>query len=138
VASPFIHIRSAKFPVLPGEEDELVNEGTYGKALAQYLEARLKDRGYDVPFICCEDWGWWVEIRGQPFSLGLCVYKGPEDTQESCFTISKEPGRHWSWTRFRFIDATSRIEKLFSDLKVILSEDIDIQVLGYPADFPSW
>ena len=35
--SKFIHIRSAKFPVLPGEREELVNEGTYGKALAIYL-----------------------------------------------------------------------------------------------------
>lgn len=138
MANPFIHIKSAKFPVLPGEEDELVNEGTYGKALAQYLEARLKDRGYDVPFICCEDWGWWVQIRGQPFSLGLCVYGGPDlgKTQELCLTISMAPGRHWSWTRFRFIDTTSFIEKLFGDLKAILSEDPDIQVLGYPDKFP--
>ena len=65
--------RSAKFPVLPEEDGELVNEGTYGKALAQYLEARLKERGYDSPFICCEDWGWWVQIRGQPFTLGLTL-----------------------------------------------------------------
>jgi hypothetical protein len=30
----FIQIRSAKFPVLPGEEEELVNMGMYGKAVA--------------------------------------------------------------------------------------------------------
>jgi hypothetical protein len=137
-ANPFIHIKSATFPVLPEEDGELVNAGTYGKALGQYLEAKLKERGYDVPFICCEDWGWWVEIRGQPFTLGLCVYGGPRlaETQELCFAISKEPGRFWSWTRFRFIDTTSRVEKLFSDLKMILSEDHDIQVLGYPEEFP--
>jgi hypothetical protein len=33
----FIHISSAKFPILRGEKEELVNEGTYGKALAEYL-----------------------------------------------------------------------------------------------------
>ena len=38
----FIHIKSSKFPILPGEEDELVNEGTYGKALALYIESELK------------------------------------------------------------------------------------------------
>jgi hypothetical protein len=140
MANRFIHIKSAKFPVLPEEDDELVNEGTYGKALAQYLQARLKDRGYDVPFVCCEDWGWWVQIRGQPFTLGLCVYGGPSlgKTQELCFTVSREPGRHLSWTRFRVIDRTVRIEKLFSDLKQIVSEDHDIQVVGYPEHFPSW
>jgi hypothetical protein len=77
---------------LPGEDDELVNEGTYGKALAQYLEAKLKERGYDVPFICCEEWEWWGQIRGQPFTLGLCVYGGPSlsEAQELCFTIVSE------------------------------------------------
>lgn len=136
MANPFIHIKSAKFLILPGEADELVNEGTYGKALAQYLEAALTARGYDVPFVCCEDWGWWVEIRGQPFSLGVCVYKGAEETQESCFSVSREAGRHWSWRRFRFIDTTSRVERLLSDLKRIVAEDSDIQVLGYPEAFP--
>jgi hypothetical protein len=46
----FIHIRSAKFPILPGEKAELVNEGMYGKALALYLQQHLSDRGYDAPF----------------------------------------------------------------------------------------
>jgi hypothetical protein len=112
MANSFIHIRSAKFPVLPEEDEVLDSDGIYGKALAEYLESKLKDRGYDVPFVCCEDWGWWVEIRGQPFGLGLRVYGGPEHegTQTLCFTISRGPGRHWSWTRFRFIETTDRIE----------------------------
>lgn len=69
-----IHISSTKFPILPGEEEKLVNEGTYGKALAEYLAAKLRERGWDVPFVCCEDWGWWVSVKGQPFELGLCCY----------------------------------------------------------------
>lgn len=36
---PFIRIRSPKFPILPGEREELVNEGTYVKALAGDREA---------------------------------------------------------------------------------------------------
>lgn len=71
---PFIHIKAPKFPVLPGEEQELVNPGTYGKALAQYLETRLTERAHAVPFICCEDWGWWVEVKGLPFVTGVRVY----------------------------------------------------------------
>lgn len=69
--NPFIHIQSAKFKILPGEEEEFVNEGTYGKSLAEYLQAQLTQYGYDVPFFCCEDWGWWIELKGQPFVLGL-------------------------------------------------------------------
>ena len=66
----FIHIKSSKFPILPGETDELVNEGMYGKALAEYLQDKLAARAYDVPFVCCEDWGWWVELKAAPFTLG--------------------------------------------------------------------
>jgi hypothetical protein len=51
-------IRSSKFPILPSEKEELVNEGMYGKALAVFLQAQRTDRGYDAPFVCCEDWGW--------------------------------------------------------------------------------
>ncbi len=41
---------------MPGEDDELVNEGMYGKACSQYLQANLACRGYSVPFVVCEDW----------------------------------------------------------------------------------
>lgn len=40
-----IRVNSAKFPILPGEADELVNEGMYGKALAECLADRIKERG---------------------------------------------------------------------------------------------
>jgi len=135
---PFIHIKSVKFPVLPGEEDELVNEGTYGKALALHLESRLKARSYNVEFICCEDWGWWVEIGGQPFTMGVCVYGSPDlsKTHELCVTVSPDPGLRWSWTRFRFIDTSARVTQLFSDLREIFSTDHEVQVLGFPEAFP--
>ena len=105
---PFIHIKAAKFTVLPGEEGELVNPGTYGKALAQYLEACLKEKAYEVPFICCEDWGWWVEIKGLPFATGVRVYatSGLPENHELCVTVTPAPGPRWSWRRFRPIDTT--------------------------------
>ena len=100
---PFIHIKSTKFPVLPGEDGELVNEGTYGKALAQYLEMRLKERSYPVSFICCEDWGWWIEIKGLPFVTGVCIYATGNlpDTNELCVAVDSAPGKRWSWSRFQ-------------------------------------
>lgn len=70
----FIRVQSAKFAILPGEAEELINEGIYGKALAEYLAVKLRERGYDAPFACCEDWGWWVELAGFPFSFGVWVY----------------------------------------------------------------
>jgi hypothetical protein len=41
----FIHIHSTKFPIQAGETEELVNDGIYGKAFAEYLQARLTERG---------------------------------------------------------------------------------------------
>ncbi|MEO8271005.1 MAG: hypothetical protein ABI557_14880, partial [Aureliella sp.] len=72
----FIHIKSAKFPILPGEKEELVNEGMYGKALSKYLQVKLTDRDYDVPFVCSEDWGWWLELKTAPFAFGVCIQSG--------------------------------------------------------------
>ena len=135
---PFIHIRASKFPVLPGEEQELVNPGTYGKALAQYLQASLKERAYDVAFICCEDWGWWVEIKNLPLATGVCVYATSDlpQSNELCIAIRPAPGRYWSWRRFRAIDATPYVTKLFADISEIVRSDPDVQVLGFPEDFP--
>lgn len=135
---PFIHIRSSKFPTLPGEADELVNEGTYGKALAGYLDARLRTRGYEVPFIGCEDWGWWVEIAGQPFALGCCVY-GASDAAggpDLCVKVSRDPERKWSLLKFGMIDTAPRVNKLFDDLKEVFLSDPEVRILGYPDDFP--
>ncbi len=135
---PFIQIQSSKFPILPGEAEELVNEGTYGKALAEYLADHLKARGYEIPFTCCEDWGWWVEIVGQPFTLGCCVYgaSNAETGPDMCVKVSRDPERKWSLLRFRMIDTAPRVEKLFDDLKQILSADSEVQIVGYPEDFP--
>lgn len=134
----FIHIKSAKFPILPGEEEELVNEGMYGKALALYLESSLKELHYDVPFICCEDWGWWVEIKGQPFTLGVCIYGSADldTTHELCVMVSIQPGRKWSWKRFGFVDTTSRVTTLFEDLRDIFQKDEAVQVLGFSEECP--
>ena len=42
-------IETKKFPVLPGEDDEITNERMYGKALCQYLQSQLPLAGINVP-----------------------------------------------------------------------------------------
>jgi hypothetical protein len=134
----FIHIRSKKFPILPGEKEELVNEGMYGKALAQYLQEKLRNRGYNAPFVCCEDWGWWVELKDAPFPFGVCVYCGPEtDGLLDLFcTDGATSAKKWSWRKFRFIDTTPWVEKLHGDLVAILQSDPEVQVISTSMDSP--
>jgi hypothetical protein len=133
----YIHIRSAKFPILPGEKDELVNEGMYGKALAQYLKEKLKARGYDAPFFCCEDWGWWVELKNAPFVFGVCIYCDSETNGLlNLFCTEGAMPRQWSWRKFRFIDTTPWVAKLREDLVSIFQADPEVQVISTSLDSP--
>jgi len=133
----FINISSTKFPILPGEKDELVNDGTYGKALAEYLRGKLIDRGYLSPFVCCEDWGWWVELSGAPFAWGLCIYSQQDNGQLVNFVCACDPdeGRKWSWGRFRFVDASPWVFKLHRDLLAIFQADESIRIVGTYSEF---
>jgi hypothetical protein len=137
---PFIRVSSTKFPILPGEADELVNEGMYGKALAEYLVSRLRERGYDAPFFCCEDWGWWVELAGFPCIFGVCIYgRECDDGRLDLYvTDGAVKERKWSWRKFGLVStgATAAATKLHADLVSILSTDPDVQVLATDLDSP--
>lgn len=139
VMSKFIHIRSSAFPILADEEPELVNEGTYGKALAEFLQAALIARGYDSPFVCCEDWGWWVELKGAPFAFGVCVYclDSASDPMEFVCTDGALSNRKWSWKRFRFVDTAPWTDKLLDDLTAIFDSNANVETLGIFDEFPT-
>lgn len=134
----FIRVRSPKFAPLPGEGELIVNEGMYGKALAEYLKAALTRRGWDAPFSCAEDWGWWVELRGAPAKFGACIYSGPdpETNYDYCVTDGAAGDRVWSWRRFRTIDLTSWIQRLENDLLEIFAADPDVETIGTCDDMP--
>jgi hypothetical protein len=134
----FIHLRSPKFPILSGEEEEIGNPGMYGKALCAFLEEKLRDKGYDVPFSVAEDWGWWVEIRGEPFKLGVCVYCGPghEGQPEYGVLVGLRSVKVWSWSKFKSIDTSATEERLFGDLMSIFSSDPEVEVIGVTPDCP--
>lgn len=131
--NPFIHVRSPKFAVLPGEDAELVNEGMYGKSIAIYLEEKLKAAGYTVPFYCCEDWGWWVEISDQGCQCGAAIYgRLDEKTNQLLASVTAwpQPEKVWSWRRFRSIDYTPLAQKIYADVLHIFKTDADVQVIA--------
>lgn len=128
----FIHITSAKFSILPGEAEQIINEGTYGKALAEYLTNRLRELGYNAPFFCCEDWGWWVELAGYPFTFGVCIYgrSCADGSLDLYLSDGARSARRWSWRRFRLVDtgAEEAAAALHNDLVAILYADPDVHV----------
>lgn len=134
----FIHIRSKKFPVQSGEDDEIINDGMYGKALAKYLQEQLAQRGYVVPFVCAEDWGWWVELDTSPIRSGICIYALPESSDPIEYVCSDgfTSDRNWSWAKFRFIDTRQLSSKIYDDLVQTFQSDQDVQIVEVSDEFP--
>ena len=135
-----LHLKTAKFPIMDGETNEMVNERTYGKAISLHLKDSLSRLGYSVPFICCEDWGWWVEITNFPFVLGLCIYcweNEPGMIAEYAIMSSIRDERKWSWTKFRMVNTVEIVGGIMDDVENVMRSDKDIQVIGRLDHFPS-
>lgn len=140
--------------MLPEEPDELVNEGMWGKSLCMYLEKRLTERGHVVPFYCCEDWGWWVQLKGYqgvPFGFGICVYSlegshvedlqagdEPVNPEYYALTHSAYDSYQWSWKRFWFVKTQPWAERLTEELLEVFEADPEIEVLGVQDEFPDF
>jgi hypothetical protein len=138
LTSKFIHLKTAKFPILPGEDEELVNDGTYGKALALYLQTKLQALGYEPSLVCCEDWGWWITLSGFPFTFGVCIYSLPADDNPTQFVCSDGAtgSTAWSWKSWRFLDTTPAVDKLHADLLATFRADNEIEIVGVTEEFP--
>ena len=134
----FIHVRSAKFAALPGEEDELVNPGMYGRALSLYLQEKLAEKGHVVPTFNSEDWGWWVEVTGPPLPFGVCVYCGEtyEGILEFACMVGLISRTKWSWKQWKKVDAAPWAQKLFDDLVAIFESDPQIELVAITEDCP--
>ena len=133
-----VAIETTRFPALPGEDEELVNERMYGKALCLYLQQHLPRCGITVPFFCAEDWGWWLEVEAGEFKTGLCVYADPDfELQPERYAIlSAEEGTRWSWSRFWFVDISAEVVRIMDALEQLLREDPDIRSVTRHANYP--
>ena len=134
-----IELHTKKFPILAGEDDEIVNEGTYGKALCQYLERELPKVGVEVPLVICEDWGWWIEVKYNEFVLGLQIYSDAEagqNPEKYAIMSSISEHRKWSWKNFRKIELTDEVTGILNKLVQVLAKDSDIYLLKRHDDFP--
>jgi len=113
---------SSAFPVEEGE-DSKTNPGIYGKALGEWLVARLAEHRVTATGPFPEDWGWMVETPGA-FRMGLaCCSEDHEKT---------------SWRVYAFVDlglldrfrrkdeANRALVELFEKLNDILSKNSSI------------
>lgn len=136
----FIHIRSNKFPLLEGEEQEMVNEGMVGKALGQYLATKLAELGYACSEPWCEDWGWALSASCHGVSTMICIYSDPTQHNPVNYACTAAgPERSWSWRRFRHVN-TEPPETWYSQfhdrLLSVFRNDPEVEVLRVSREFP--
>ncbi|MRR50404.1 MAG: hypothetical protein EG825_05735 [Rhodocyclaceae bacterium] len=132
-------IETKKFPVMPGEDEEIVNERMYGKALCQYLESVLPAAGLKVPSYCAEDWGWWLEVERGAFKMGLCIYSDPEaekDPERYAILPSIQQAKKWSWSKFRNIDHSMDVLDVVAVVERVLKSDSEISTVTRHDDYP--
>lgn len=132
-------IETSKFPILDGEEDEIINENMYGKAICLYLEEKLPSIGISVPFFCNEDWGWWLETNRNGFEMALCIYSDPDadsNPQKYAILPSIRNGKKWYWSKFKSIDHSSDVLKTIEAVEKLFKADSDIRSITRHDDFP--
>jgi len=137
-----IAIDTKKFPILEGEDDEIVNENMYGKALCMYLEHNLPKKGIKVLTYFPEDWGWWLEVEDNDFNMALCIYSifsepdSTHDPERYAILPSIMNGKKWSWSKFKNIDLSNNVIKIMDVVEEVFKEDSEINSVTRHDDFP--
>ena len=119
-----VEFRSSKFPPYEGEEEEL-NPGLWGKRLAEYLVQKLAEKGFKTEQIIPEDWGWYVPIQNEGFSLAICC--GHQNGDEDEFLCSTDPSTPVVKKFFKKIDATAQLTRLTEAMQQIFASDPEIR-----------
>ena len=128
-----LEIHTTKFPILPGENDEIVNEGMYGKALCTYLGEKLNALGLVCRPAVAEDWGWWQEVENNGFKMGLCIYSQANHGPDPDFytkTCSENNGLRWSWSKFRKVDISSEVISIMDKVESVVRSDSEISYVN--------
>ena len=110
-----------------------------GEAICKYLETKLIEKGFKVPFYCNEDWGWWMRINGLEIPLALqiyCLCEGDDEPQEYYILSSVRKEKVWVWHRFRSIEAAKPVTRLMDDLEAIFHSDREIESVTRHDDIP--
>ena len=124
-----VAISTPIFPILEGEEDEIVNDRTYGKAVCQYLKRELPNAGISVPSFVAEDWGWWVSIEYDGYEMGLCVYSEPdvEGDPQAYAIMSSVIKKRSGW--FRRVDNTKPVTVIMDSVEGVFKRDPGIDTV---------
>ena len=125
---PVIFIKSDSFPEREEEED-VINPGLFGQALAEYLHDNLKKAGFPVEDIGSEDFGMYVPITNKDFRIYIYCVNEYETTNE--FRIDFDPTNHTLTKWFKKIDTRPVMEPLIQAVTEILRNDPSVTEIRF-------
>lgn len=112
-AGPQVTFTTDFFKPSPSEDEEM-SPGRYGKELAQWLAAKLEERGVSVEEVIPEDFGWVVMVSRKPFMLWLgCGNTDGSTVQWTVFPVAEPSLVH---RIFRRADSAHSVEQLRAQL----------------------
>lgn len=96
-----LHFHADLFPAMP-HEDEALNPGILGRALADWITDQLRDGPYAVREARAEDFGWCLVVRPAPRLLwigvsGACEHVWPSGGLDAA-TAARIPPASIEWT----------------------------------------
>ena len=115
-----VEFRSSAFPAQGGEEDE-INPGRWGMALAEYLADQLVTNGIDADVGGYEDWGVYILVENTNFPLMIgCGNYEEWDDGFLIFVNPSKPEIKKGFFRRKTIDTRPIIEPLVDAIDKIL------------------
>jgi hypothetical protein len=119
-----VEFRSDRFPRY-ADESEGINPGRWGRRLAEFLQAGLTAKGFQVGEPNAEDWGWVVPIQNERFDVWVgCGNYGRYADGFLCFI---EPHKPQIRKFFRKIDTRERVALLRNTIDELLRAEADIR-----------
>jgi hypothetical protein len=123
-----VEFRSDAFPAYESEAED-VNPGRFGKRLAEFLAAGLKERGEPVADLIAEDWGWVIPIKNAAFRLWIGV--GNYDEYPDGFLCFIEPHKDYVRKFFKRIPTADRVSQLRENIDSVLRSSSEIRAIRW-------
>ena len=125
----------------PGEDQE-TNPGRYGRHVAEWLAAKLRERGYDIESVIPEDWGWCVACQSGPDRVlaacgnvdverpsGASEPPAPSEATWHCFPVAASS----MWRRLlRRREVALALKRFDGELRAVLEAEPGIVLMDEP------